>query len=345
MVYGRPAQIGEHELRVAYPLYSQLIFLPFALIEDFSWARAIWNTFLEIALIAMAFMAITVTGWKPGRIGLVFYLLFSLTWYFAVRGVINGNAIIFVALFITGAVVAIRSGRDELAGILLAFSTIKPQVVILFIPFVLLWAISHNRWRLVIWTAGTLLILVGLAMIFIPDWILQNIREVLRYPGYNPPGSPQAVFRLWFPGAGNQFAWGLTIIMVVMLLVEWIAAWGKSYRWFLWTGCLTLLITQWSGIQTDPGNFLVLFLPLVLVFATLHERYGPGADWANIFFMILIFVGLWWIFLETVEYGAQPVQSPVMFFPLPIFLFLALYWIRWPAITASARSYLDLKTL
>jgi hypothetical protein len=345
MVYGRPAQAGEHELRVAYPLYSQLVFLPYALIGDYTWARAIWNTTLEIALVTMALLALTLTGWKPGRFGLVIYLLFSLTWYFAVRGLINGNAIIFVALFITGAVLAIRSERDELAGILLAFATIKPQVVVLFIPFVLLWAISHNRWRLVIWTGGTLLILIGLAMIFIPDWILQNIREVLRYPGYNPPGSPQAVFKLWFPGAGNQFAWGLTILMVAMLIVEWVMAWRKSFRWFLWTGCLTLLITQWSGIQTDPGNFIVLFLPLVLVFAVLQDRYGRAASWVNSSLMIVILVGLWWIFLTTVEYAAQPIQSPVMFFPLPILLFISLYWVRWPAITAPPRSYLDLKTL
>ena len=42
--YGRPAQPGEHELRVAYPLYSVIIFAPFALIDDFAIARAAWMT-------------------------------------------------------------------------------------------------------------------------------------------------------------------------------------------------------------------------------------------------------------------------------------------------------------
>ncbi len=34
------------------------------------------------------------------------------------------------------------------------------------------------------------------------------------------------------------------------------------------------------------------------------------------------------VFLTTLEYTTQPMQSPVMFFPLPIFLFIGLYWVR-----------------
>jgi hypothetical protein len=40
--YGHPASGEEHELRVAYPLYSIVVFLPFALIPDFALARALW---------------------------------------------------------------------------------------------------------------------------------------------------------------------------------------------------------------------------------------------------------------------------------------------------------------
>jgi len=47
MVYGRAAEAGEHELRVAYPLYSLFFFAPFALIKDFTLARAVWMAILE----------------------------------------------------------------------------------------------------------------------------------------------------------------------------------------------------------------------------------------------------------------------------------------------------------
>jgi hypothetical protein len=61
----------------------------------------------------------------------------------------------------------------------------------------------------------------------------------------------------------------------------------------------------------------------------MHERWHRGAAVASGITLLLLFVGIWAIFLSTVEYGDQPIQSPVMFFPLPFTLFLLLYWVRW----------------
>ena len=58
MVYGRTALPGEHELRVAYPFYSVILFFPLALIQDFTVARAVWMTILEIGLIALTLVSI-----------------------------------------------------------------------------------------------------------------------------------------------------------------------------------------------------------------------------------------------------------------------------------------------
>jgi hypothetical protein len=131
MVYGRPAVAGEHELRVAYPLYSIIIFLPFAFVDDFNIARAAWMTLLEISLVLMSLLCLRIMRWRPGLVVLAVFFLFSITWYHAVRPLINGNAVILVALMLTGGDPAIRARHEELAGVLLAFSTIKPQVVIL----------------------------------------------------------------------------------------------------------------------------------------------------------------------------------------------------------------------
>ena len=65
MAYGRPAQAGEHELRVAYPLYSVLMFLPFALFKDYILARALWMTVLEIALVLLSVVSVRLVDWKP----------------------------------------------------------------------------------------------------------------------------------------------------------------------------------------------------------------------------------------------------------------------------------------
>jgi hypothetical protein len=335
MVYGRPALPGEHELRVVYPLYSELFFLPFAFISDFNVARAAWMTLLEIGLVALAFLSLRLTNWKPGVLLLTAFLLFSIFWYHGLRPLINGNMVILVALLIAGGFLAIKTGRDELAGGLMALSTVKPNIVVLLIAFVLLWSVSTGRWRLVAWFFISLILLVAGAMIFIPDWPLQNLAEILRYPTYNPPGTPGQVFATWLPGAGSKLGSGITAFLAMLLLIEWYLARGKDFRWFLWTACLTMVASQWIGIQTDPGNFIILFVPLTLVFAVWAERWGVRGQPVILFLMLVLFAGLWALFLRTIVNGGQPQQSLIMFFPLPSFLLIGLYWVRWWAIRPS----------
>ena len=338
--YGRAALPGEHELRVAYPLYSGILFTPFAMIKDYVLARALWMTLLEVCLLGTAVLSMRLVDWKPGVVVAFVFLLFAVLWYHGVRPLINGNAVIVVALLITAALAAIRSGQDEWAGVFLAYATIKPQLVVLLIPFVLLWAVSKRRWRLVAWTIGGVVLFSFVGVFFVPNWILQNIQEVLRYPGYNPPGTPGAAFQAWWPGIGEQLGWGLAILLGVLVLIEWYAALGKDFRWFLWTASLTLVISQWIGIQTDPGNFIVLLPVLVLILAVMQERWGKGAWLGTILLLVILLVGLWALFLGTVEYGPQPQQHPIMFFPLPLALLVGLYWIRHWAVRPQS-AFLD----
>ena len=332
LAYGRPALPGEHELRVAYPMYSALVFLPFALISDYELARALWMTTLEAALIGLAFLSFKLTRWKMSIWLLPFFLIFSIFWYHSLRPLINGNAVILVALALVAAFAALRTGRDELAGVLLAFSTIKPHLVILPIIFILIWTISFGRWRTLGWMLISLVLLSISAALFVPDWPLQNLREILAYSSYNPPGTPGAAFETWLPATGARLGWALSALMGLILVVEWVFVRRKEFRWFLWTGCLTLIISQWIGIQTDPGNFILLFFPLVLVFSMWVERWGRAGSVLTSISMFLLFIVPWGIFLQTVMYGDQPLQHPVMFFPLPLFLLITLYWVRWWAI-------------
>ncbi len=332
LAYGRPALPGEHELRVAYPMYSALVFLPFALISDYELARALWMTTLEAALIGLAFLSLKLTRWKMSIWLLPFLLIFSIFWYHSLRPLVNGNAVILVALALVAAFAALKTGRDELAGVLLAFSTIKPHLVILPIIFILIWTISYGRWRTLGWMLISLVLLSISAALFVPDWPLQNLREILAYSSYNPPGTPGAAFETWLPAAGRRLGWALSALMGLILVTEWVSVRRREFRWFLWAGCLTLVISQWIGIQTDPGNFILLFFPLVLVFSIWVERWGRAGSVLTSITLFLLFIVPWVIFLQTVTYGNQPLQHPILFFPLPLFLLITLYWVRWWAI-------------
>ncbi len=336
IAYGHPARPGEHELRVAYPLYSIVVFAPFALVPDFNIARAAWMTVLEIGLVLMTLLSLRLSRWRVGPIILVLLLLFSLFWYHGLRPLINGNAVILVGLVLVGGLLALRAGADELAGVLFAFSTIKPQVVVLALALIAFWALSNRRWRVLTWMVGTVFLLSASTALLIPDWIVHNLREVVRYPAYNPPGSPQAAFQDWWPAWGNRVGWALTGAVGLLLLAEWWMNRHASFRGLLWTFCFTLAIGQWSGIQTDPGNFVVLVPALILVFSLLDDRWKTGGRIFVLASLLFLFVGIWAIFLNTVQYADQPVQSPVMFFPLPAYLLVTLYWVRWWAVQPPA---------
>ena len=326
--YGHPAEGIEHELRVAYPLYSVILFAPFSLIGDYQIARAIWMTVLELALVVMTFLSFRLVDWKPPLWIQASILLFSLTWYHAVRGVINGNAVILLALAATGILLSIKNGEERIPGILLAATTIKPHLVILVIPTILIWAFYHKRWQLIKWFSGTMGVLIAIGLLMIPDWIIQNLREVLRYPAYNPAGTLAAALAEKIPGIAFQLKWGIAIFLGALLLFEvWQSRKGGAKQ-LIWASLFTLTISQWIGIQTDPGNFILLFPVLILILAEINHKWNEQGSVVSIIVLAILLVGLWALFISTIQHTYQPVQGSVMFIPFPAFCLIGLYWIK-----------------
>lgn len=327
--YGHPAQGIEHELRVAYPLYSIVVFAPFSIIRDYELARAAWMTALELSLVVMSFLSLALVDWKPSLLVQGMVLLFSLLWYHAVRGVVNGNAVILIALLLTLVFLLLKKGKDQPAGILLALTTIKPHLVVILIPVVVYWAVRRKRGLFLIWFFGAFMALMAFAWLLIPDWIIQNIWEILRYPDYNPAGTLAAALASWFPGVETQLKWGIAIPLGIMLVYEWSQSGRLRFNRFLWTAMLTLTVSQWIGIQTDPGNFILLFPVLILVLSVLCRKWEEQELLISGTVLGALLVVLWVLFIATVQRSYQPVQSPVMFLPMPAFCLLGLYWVKW----------------
>lgn len=329
IVFGRPAEPGEIEHRVVYPLYSVIVFSPFALIGDYAIARVAWMTVMEIALLVMGYLALEITDWKPKLVVLLIYFQFCVLWYHGFRAVVNGNAVIVVAFFVTAALYALIKGRDRAAGVLLALSTIKPNLVVLLVLFVMIWGIYKKRNLMIYWFFGSMLVLVLGAMVLIPDWIVQNLWEIIKYPGYNPPGTIAEVLGFWLPEYETGFKWGIGVLLGLILGYEIWTARNANLDYFVWAFCLVLTISQWIGIATDPGNFVILFMPLVLVLARLDERWKGKLKFLVPAILGTVFIGLWVLFVLTLDFDYQPMQSSIMFFPLPALLLIGLYWIKW----------------
>jgi hypothetical protein len=259
-----------------HPLYSVLVFVPYALISDPNLAQAVWMTTLEVALVALTFGSMRLTRWKLNFMFLVVFFLFSFFWYYSIQPLLNGNVVILVALLVGGALLALRAGRDELTGVLLAFSTIKPHLVIVVIGFVIIWTLSQRRWKTLFWFIVVLAMLSAFAALFVANWPLQNLREIMRYVSNHQAGSFGSVFTTWMPGIGRQIGWVITGLMILLVIVEWWMSLRKEFRWFLWTVCLTLTASQWIAFQSDPANYIILYITVVLIFAVWEERAGKA---------------------------------------------------------------------
>jgi hypothetical protein len=164
-----------------------------------------------------------------------------------------------------------------------------------------------------------------------PDWILQYLRLLFNFSANFPPGSPDVLFAELWPGLGKQISWVLSGLLAIILLLEWWLSMRKDFHWFLWTFCLTIVISQWTGIPTIPGNFTALILPLILVSAMLSERWPRGGQWVAVLISMLLFLWEWALFITDLS-SPQPQMQLNLIFPLPLIIFIGLYWVRWWAI-------------
>jgi len=332
IAYGELADEGRDKMLFAYPFYSILLFAPFSLIGNYALARGLWMTALQTALVLIAWLSLSATKWRPSKWLLIVIFIFSIFWYHGLRPTINGNASIFVALFIILALISIRNEKDVAGGIWLALSTIKPQMVALIIPLAIVWSISKRRWLFMISFFSSLGLLLAAFSALIPEWVIQNLHQILAYPGYTLPGTPGEIFAEWMPGIGKRLGWLVTISLILVLILEWWSVINQDYYGFFWTACLTLVVTNLIGIRTATENYIAMFPALILVLSVIDKRWRRHGGWLVVLNLLGLFVGLWLIFLLTLQYRDQPIQNSILFFPLPVYLIIALYWVRWWAI-------------
>ncbi|MCW5873360.1 MAG: DUF2029 domain-containing protein [Anaerolineales bacterium] len=327
-MYGRLAEADEDQALFAYPFYSILVFAPFALVEDYPLARALWITAQEIAVAALVLAGMAASGWRPGRGPLVAALLFALMWFHSAKPLIDGNAAVLVALFVSLGLLAMRRNRDGLAGMAFALSTIKPQMVLLVLVFVLSWGVSHKRRSLLGSFVASLLVLLGVSFVLQPDWAVHNLGQVLAYGSYTPPGTLIGAFEAWWGDTGRTAGIVVSALLGLLLFYEWGSAVRQRFDWLAWTVCLTLVLGPLVGLPSTSSNHVILLIVVIWLLAWWQRRTGrPLAAWV---LLPILFVGLWALFLLTLPEGEGQFREHLsLLLAAPVFLLANLYWLRW----------------
>jgi hypothetical protein len=90
---------------------------------------------------------------------------------------------LLVAGFMFLACFCLSRGREHVAGILLALATVKPQIVLILLAWILLWAVLHRAWRLLASFAITLAVMLVLTEAVVPHWISRWRASLAGYGG------------------------------------------------------------------------------------------------------------------------------------------------------------------
>jgi hypothetical protein len=326
LALGRGAQDpSKSGFRLDLPLYSEMAVFPLAALSDFAVARAVWMLLMEVALLATAVLCLRLLdgGARLLRIALP---VFGVLWVQAVWPLTEGNAVILAALLLAAGLVALRGGRDEAAGVLFGLASFKFLTLGPFLIFVILWSLSRRRWRMAFAYLMSLGILVFISYFFYPSWFVPYLGAlIVNLRGADMLSTAQ-IISASFPATGVRFSYLLSGVAAAVLLWEWWLARRGDHRHMIWVGCLTLALTPLLGLPTNPENYAVLILPVALLALLIEERWGFGGRWVVLGLLIVLFLGLWAIYLAA----SNP--SIALFFPAPIFLILGLYWVRWWAI-------------
>jgi len=326
MIYGRPALPGEDVSHFVYPLYVAVVLAPFSLLP-YTLARALWMTVLELSLVGLALLSARWAGWRlssRGRLALVLWVVLG---YHGLRTIVLGQYAGWNAFLMAAALVLLQTRRDLWAGILLALSTVKPQMAFLLLPWLLLWSWGTGRREMVWSTIGTLVFLWGTSFVLLPNWLTGWIRQVMEYPSYTGPGSPFTALAAWMPlpPEGQRLVGVvLHIAGLLYLLSLWKKTWKAQDRPFLWVTAMTLLMTNLLGIRTGTTHALMLIPAMALIGAWYTER-GPGGMRLLAGLLGLLGLGEWVLFLVTLRGNAE---HPIMFFPLPLAVWIGLEMVR-----------------
>lgn len=323
-IYGRPALPGEDQNRLNYPFYSILVHGPFALIQNYPLARAVYMTLEQVAVFIGIVLCLGLFRWRPPTVLLSSVLAWSLLNYHTARGVLIGQFALLAFSALAFTLFFLQNHRDLLAGIIFNITLIKPPLVFLLAPFLIVWSIHRRRWHFIIAFFTTLALLVAGSFLVLPTWFGDWFERVVHYTEYTANQSPiwTVLTMLGLPG---------TILYVSILMGGLLWAWWQAWQTndvaeFYWALGATLIVSNLISPRTATTDYVLMLVPTLGMFAAL-DRTPPWGRAVLVALLIVSLIGLWGLHIVTVQGNWE---QAVMYLPWP--LALGIVWLlgrRW----------------
>jgi len=355
-LYGRPLDPNRPtdpvDRRVfPYPFFTDLLFWPAA---EFPFAPL--RVAVVCVLAALTFASVPLwlraLGWRLGAKWIAVILLLTLSSYPSLEALFAAQLGLLVAFLLAASLVALRRGRFLLAGILMAITTIKPQVTALAILYFLTWSACDWQARRGFYLGffATLALLVGASLAAMPHWIQSWTHTVLAYRHYTrPPLVTEVLTSHLGPHLAGPGTFALTAASIVIaILLAWRCR-SADYGSFAFWMTLSLLLSI-TTITILPGQAIydhLILLPGILVLVRCRGQLRDGGIVPRILLSLGALVLFWpWIAASALIL-LRPVLAPADFnstaiFALPIrtaasLPFAVLALLAWTARVKPAR--------
>jgi hypothetical protein len=200
----------------AYPVYvvfllAPTVKLPFPAVQaGFRWS-------LVALTAASVLLWLRALRWRPALTTAAILIVLTLGSFQVLQGIKLQQLSLLVGGLVAGSAALLASRHLALAGVLLAMATIKPQLVLPFVVWLLLWSFSDWRHRQgFVWGfVSTLSILLAAAQNVLPGWIWRFRQAVAAYRQYNN-GAGSVLDLLITPELGRLLA-GLTLLALAVI--------------------------------------------------------------------------------------------------------------------------------
>jgi Glycosyltransferase family 87 len=327
-LYGRPlgpTRPGDPlDQRVfPYPAYTDLLFWPTAIVP-FPIVRVAVLCVLIVLTVGSVLTWLQALEWRLNWQWTLVTLLLTLCSYSALEALFAGQIGLLVAFLIAGSVLSLQRGRFLFAGFLMALATIKPQVVVLAIIFLLLWTLHEWRTRHRFWIGffSTMAILVVSSLLILPHWIQSWIHTILAYRHYTRP--PLVTEVLTSP-LGPRLSGPATLILTaISLIIALVLAWrnrvADAHSFPFWLTLATLLAI--TTITILPGQAVyddLILIPGILLLIRHRVALLTSGPAARALWMVGIVVLLWPWIAALLLIALRPLVPPATFDSTAVF--------------------------
>jgi len=196
----------------AYPLHMAFLLWP-TIYMSFSVAQ---KAFLSVSILGTLLSILVwfrLVRFRRPPLILLAVTVFALGSFPVLQAIKLQNPSLLAAFFIATTFFLLSTDHLKLAGVMLAISTVKPQFMIVLIPWLALWTLGDwRRRRPLAWSfLASMSLLLGISEWLLPNWIPSFLRVVRAYGHYTYGHS---VLDVWFTPT-----WGPVVAAFVLLAV------------------------------------------------------------------------------------------------------------------------------